>query len=441
MVTNRTDHIVTGLTEPMTLVFIRMKGSTSDRNHTTISSADGTFTYPVDLVEGTQTLAVTAVDSVGNMNTTMKTLILDTQPPEFVIDMPEGGRGVTNFDKYLVAGTIVSEDTVDVWVDDQQVSSAGVFQLIVRLVEGENSIPVRVVDRAGNERVGSVILVLDTMKPILHVNSPQYTDVLINETTLLFEGSVSGAMSVEIDHRWGTYEALLSSGTWEDGHWRYVMEMAKENGEQDVKVYAFDEAGNRVTIVIHVELDVEPPSLHIDGDPVRTTNVATATISGTTDEDVVTVNGDEVTVADGVFDMTVDLRSTVNHFVLSTQDRAGNTARETVYITWDPVVPSLKLDYPKVTNEDIVQVTGKTDMDVVYVFVDGQSFFVENGTFSFLIELEGEGEHKINFTVEDAAGNRKTKVIKIELDQGVPGFGVLLVVSVIALAAVATRRT
>jgi hypothetical protein len=440
LVTNISAQTVTGLTEPHTTVFIRLKGQDDDRNLTITSGGDGTFWIPVNLMEGTQTLTVTAVDYVGNMNTSMRTLILDTQAPEFVIDRPQGGRGVINYYTYVIGGTIVSEDMVDVWIGGEEVRHTGVFQLLVLLEDGDNSITVRVVDGAGNERVETVFIVVDTFDPTLHVTSPQYTNVLTNDTTLLFEGRVRGAIGVEVDHRWGTDEAQLVSGTWEDGEWRYVLEMADDNGERDVKVYAYDEAGNRVTTVIHVTVDVEPPSLYIDGRPVRATNVATATISGTTDAEVVTVNGNDQLVTDGVFVLKVDLENTENHFVLTVRDMAGNVAQGTVDITWDPVPPSLKLEHSEVNSEGMVEVTGTTDEDVVYVYVDGDSYFVDNGTFTFLIELEGEGRHEINFTVEDAAGNRETKFIKVDSGQDSPGFGAMAALAVVAMAAEVARR-
>lgn len=79
---------VTGSTEPNTTVRIHTEASVGSRGVITLSKADGCFSAEIQLYEGIQELRVTAIDALGNENTTHVDVVLDTTPPEFDIIHP-----------------------------------------------------------------------------------------------------------------------------------------------------------------------------------------------------------------------------------------------------------------------------------------------------------------------------------------------------------------
>lgn len=267
--------------------------------------------------------------------------------------------------------------------------------------------------------------------------------MLINESNLHFEGSVKVSTGVAIKHRGVHNPARLVSGSWDEGEWEYDLEIEGAEAMDDVEVYAQDLAGNRASSTIRVVTDTVPPDLNIDGGPYRVTNRDPFVLSGTTDKDIgsITVNGVQYPVDGGVFDLEMPLGGRdQSTFVLVARDVAGNSVTGTVVVTYDVQVPDLELVYPKRTDRDMVLVTGITDADVRWVYVDGQSFFVDNGTFTFLVDLDGEGEHHINFTIEDEAGNRRTRFATIENGSDTPGFEVVMAITALVALVLVTRR-
>ena len=355
-------YLVEGLTEPMTFVRVMVQFPDGHQSFTATSMVDGTFQVPIELWEGHQLVMVTVLDNMGNVNSTILAVTLDTNPPDLVIESPPGGRATTREISYTIVAMLVDDPDALVSVGGQEVEGAGLFRLGVELREGDNAFEVRAVDGAGNERAVTVTIVRDTFSPTMVLISPQYTDLLTNDPTLHFAGTVRGAVGMTIKHRGVAYQARLTGGSWEDGEWAYDLELTKYDLECDVEVYAHDAADNRDTVTIHVVLDMVPPPLAIDGGPLQVTNRRSARVSGTTEEGLVslTIDDDRVPVDDGVFDASVPLEEGVNTFLVRIRDRAGNWACETLEITCDPVPPRLKLDYPRSTRERVVSVTGTT---------------------------------------------------------------------------------
>jgi PGF-CTERM protein len=433
---------VMGSAEPHIYLEVHVQSVAGNESIRASSDGRGSFSIPLGLFEGLQTIVVYAVDAMGNVNMTMALVTLDTTPPELGIDHPPAGGTSTREDRYVITGTVEPEATVT--VDDTPVVHRGVFQATVTLVEGKNTFSVRAVDPAGNERVVAVTIIRDTSPPVLFIRSPQRSEVLINESTLRFEGSVKGSTGVAIRHRGVHHPARLVSGSWDEGSWEFDLEIGGAEAVDDVEVYAQDMAGNRASSAIRVVIDTVPPVLNIDGGPYRVTNRDPFVLSGTTDEDIasITVNGVPYPVDRGVFDLEMPLGGRDHStFGLVVRDVAGNTVTSTVHVMYDVQVPDLELDYPERTDRDMVVVTGLTDTDVRWVYVDGQSFFVDNGTFTFLVKLDGEGEHRINFTVEDEAGNRRTRFATIDNGSSAPGFEAVMAIAVlVALVLVARRK-
>jgi hypothetical protein len=328
--------IITGLTEPLTRLDIIVQASAGTNTYRSQSLTDGTFSYPVTLFEGIRKVLVTAIDSAGNPTVLDLNVILDTTPPDFIINQPPEAYVVTKLTRYTIVGTMTYEPDADVIIGGQQVVNTGVFQREVVLQEGENVIDIVAIDKVGNQNTKYVTIVRDTVPPVLEVTMPEEDFVITNDQTVSFGGLVEGSTGVVIVHKSIRLPAELVSGTWEMGEWKYDLELGPQDLEQDVEVIAFDLAENEDIMSIHIKLDIVPPSLTMDPtDEVVYTPFVW--INGTTDEGVpfVYVEGVTYPVTDGVFEIQWSLAAGENNLDIEVMDEAGNVASDLVTVTYE----------------------------------------------------------------------------------------------------------
>jgi hypothetical protein len=328
---------VTGLTEPLTLLEIIVQASAGTNTYETRSTADGTFAYPVALFEGIQKVLVTATDSAGNPSLIDINVILDTTPPDFIINQPPEDYVVTKDTRYTIVGTMTREPIADIYINGQWVENPGVFQREVVLQEGENVIEIKAIDMVGNENVKYVTIVRDTVEPELELTAPEVDDIITNNPTVSFRGYVEGSTGVVIIHKSIRLPAELVTGTWESGEWKYDLELGPQDLEQDVEVEAFDLAENTDVSIIHIRLDIVPPSLAVE-EPPETVTTPFVWINGTTDEGVaeVFVEGVSYAVTEGAFKIQWSLAAGENELLVEVYDEAGNRAESKVNTYYDP---------------------------------------------------------------------------------------------------------
>ncbi len=431
---------ITGETDPVTAILIELDPAQGSRTYTLMSGEDGLFEALVELFEGAQLVHVTAVDLVGNANTTLVNVVLDTTPPDFVINHPPGDRFVTNATEIEVIVTMRYDDDAVVFIDGRQVDNTGVVSSVVDLEEGDNPIEVWARDRAGNEVRRSVVVARDTIPPDLSVTWPVEDPHFTSNFNVSLEGTVSGGAMVTVVYTGTWHDVELVSGPSEVLMWRVILVLEAFDPEPVILVRATDTAGNEATATVNMVVDLVGPSLSLYTVPT-VTNIPTLTVRGTTEEEVgaVTVNGAPSPVVDGAFNVTVDLTEGENTIMVAVQDRAGNEVYNTLTVILDTDPPEMELDYPGEARGDRFEIKGRTDPDVVRVWIDHEEFPVENGTFGVTVDIKGTGTNKYTVIVEDAAGNRASEMIKVE-GGGIPGFGALTAVAVVAMAAAVARR-
>ncbi len=303
-----------------------------------LSDDDGTFSFAVELFEGTQVLLVSTHDTAGNSFEVELAVMLDTKTPEFAITSPTEQTTVTRAATWMVEGRMTEEVGAVVTVNGQVVENLGTFSYRAVLQEGPNLIEVIATDRVGNTHREVRTIVKDTVAPVLTVSSPAGVDVLTRDATVTFNGHVTGANSVLggttgvfLEIRGVDHAATLVSGTWDDGVWEYTLTLGTTDLDQVVTLKVMDEAGNMVERDVRVRYDVIPPLLHLD--PVAAvTSSPMVYINGTTDETISTVlvGGMPFPVDDGVFSVPWFLASGVNSIPVKVSDEAGNINNDTV---------------------------------------------------------------------------------------------------------------
>jgi len=152
---------IAGYAQPGLDVVLFINGAEIDKK---LVSESGTFSFDrVKLTEGDNTAyAYTATPhDLRSEQSKTYTIVVDTTKPTVAIDSPKDGavmRGQTeriaNF-----AGS-VNEIGSKVWIGDRMamLQSDGKFTLLYQLVEGDQDIPIKAIDKAGNENITSIKL-------------------------------------------------------------------------------------------------------------------------------------------------------------------------------------------------------------------------------------------------------------------------------------------
>jgi len=142
ILTNKEDLVINGVTEPGILVTC---GSSM-----TTSNSKGQFTLKVKLTPGLNTLKVQALDSAGNKGEVTISITLDVSPPFLKLDSSLSSWMEVYTETLEVKGEV--EVGANLTINGVSVSydSQGKFSYTVRLQEGNNSIQIVAVDKAGN---------------------------------------------------------------------------------------------------------------------------------------------------------------------------------------------------------------------------------------------------------------------------------------------------
>ncbi len=204
------------------------------------ATLDGTnFSLLIPLEEGSNSISMAATDAAGNTaygNMVLHCDIAIIKPTlnELQINASTGEYEPywTNHRDYRLTGNTEAGSTVSVGDVVETTNAQGQFSLSVGLVDGQNSIVVRVVDRAGNTFQLPITIVLDTTPPELVVITP-VDRTKTEEDKVLVRGRVTPGDSVII----GSTRLTPADGEFE-------LEVVLDSGIARILVTAIDRAGN-----------------------------------------------------------------------------------------------------------------------------------------------------------------------------------------------------
>jgi formylglycine-generating enzyme required for sulfatase activity len=208
----------------------------------------------------------------------------------------------------------------------------------------------------------------------------------------------------------------------------------KHEGEQRIVIELRDDAGNSApTMRLRVVRDTAPPSIEVldpPPDAVPTTVAETVQIKGRVGDGAVavTVAGEPVDLADdGTFTATTRLETDGEHAIaIVAKDDVGNEATATARVRRRVIVccDTLRIDSPKdglVTAAKEVEVRGTMEDLKARIVVMGKPVELrEDGTFTALVPLEGEGERVIEVKASDDAGHEGTTTVRVVRDLTAP---------------------
>ena len=177
--------------------------------------ANGSYSATVPLVEGTNTIAVTAVDRAGNQSTQTISVFADTQAPQLDVVSPAEGAHVGAL-SVLVTGDVRDASPVMLTIDGAAVAvnADGTFSTIVPLLAGADTIAVVATDAAGNSSSITRSVRANTTPPLLAVRTPVDGSTTTAASALVTGGVTAGdptdTASVTVN---GLSASLAADGT------------------------------------------------------------------------------------------------------------------------------------------------------------------------------------------------------------------------------------
>lgn len=152
---------------------VKIDGSaiTSGITKTAITNGYSVTVTPSTLSDGSHTVTINCADNDGNSATEKSTTFtVDTVPPVLNITSPDDGL-ITNKSTVVVAGTTndATSSPVTLTVNGNTVSvgSDGSFSTTVTLSEGENTITIEAVDKAGKVSTVTRTVTYDSSTPVI----------------------------------------------------------------------------------------------------------------------------------------------------------------------------------------------------------------------------------------------------------------------------------
>ncbi|MFQ5909617.1 MAG: S8 family serine peptidase [Thermoplasmata archaeon] len=405
MITNNPMLQVTGKTEPDASLLVQSAPATVQPS--------GDFDTTVSLVEGPNLITVQAFDLALNERVVMRNVTLDTIPPPLTIFQP-ANNSVTNTVTQAFQGLTEPGASVEISGTILNVQPDGTFSTNIALMEGQNLVPVKAIDPAGNERTEVINITLDTVAPFLTVTSPN-DGLITNAASVDVSGEVEIGSVLRID---GVPRSVNPDGT-------FTESISLSLGDNDIIVDATDQAGNSAAIVLRVHYDPIPPALQVLS-PTNGTTVAlpTVTVSGTTEPGAtLSVNGILALVSGtGDFSVDISLFEGANWIDVSSLDEAGNENRTVLLVILDTNAPSLVVLSPEdglYTNSDPISVEGQTEPGAV-VEVNGLPVSPQpDGSFQTSVGLT-EGENIVSVLARDSAGNEVSEERTVVFDTVAP---------------------
>jgi len=201
---------------------------------------------------GSMSLEIYVYDSVGHGVYILLDIMVDMEPPSIEIYYPDDGDILNTSSITVTWGGFDLYSGIEEYrikIDDGDWISVGLStNYSLSLADGWHTISVQAVDLAGNARVDSIEVLIDTELPSLRILEPKNNTKTTNRTIVVrWEGSdsISG-----IDH----YEVKLDDGFWSETHsTQYTLENV-DDGKHIIYIKAVDRAGNYVVKCIIVEV-------------------------------------------------------------------------------------------------------------------------------------------------------------------------------------------
>ena len=390
------------------------------KNYTANIQSDGSWTTTVPaadvagLADGAHyQVSVSAQDSAGNSASATHTVSVDTTPPVVSIATLAGDdvlNAVEQQQPLTIHGSSSAEagQMVTVTLGSKtytaQIASDGTWTLnvpatdLAALNEGALTVTASVSDKAGNSGQTTHTLTVDTVAPVITIDTVAGDDI-VNNSEQLAGQTLSGTTTAEQGQRvtvtfnGHSYQAMVDA----DGKWSVFVSgrdfLGLSDGDYTITASVSDKAGNPGSTTHDVTLNGDVPTISIntfaDDDIVNAAEHGTPlVISGTTDAPAgrtvtLTLNGKTYTTTvqnDGSWEYTLgsadvtalaDGGAYVIHAEVS--NTIGNSASDSHNVTVDLTAPSMGISIDSLHND-----TGLSSSD----FITNDNQVIVNGSLT-----------------------------------------------------------
>ena len=455
-VTNVTNNILYGTTEPEVDVTISQNGQTKYEGKA--SSTDGSFNATVELKEGHNVFTTSVTDASGNISFSNTVVELDTKGPNTTIISPNYNEKIGN-NKHLIKVSTEPNTSVEIAIGENGIYSVktpsdltsdetGLLRTEIPIDsndEGNKMLRVISTDKLGNRTTKTVPVIID-------ITAPKITNVYIEESfstnpiKLVENGVVqnkpieegilqNGAMiSSGIPYISGTTEPnctvqlifggseVLGSGKSDDsGKFKFKIATLQGNNLSDLIFKSIDDFGNESKINFNIMVDSIPPEITII-EPSGVTKSAISTGAATT-ADYVDAN------------ITLTTKNGANISETATQVSGGKATTETKtsqtkYNELDKLVTISSI--PVESKRIIFDIFDQTNTVKWTIYINNSKALeqtnyeldvVDNKGFKTTIDTDNfstynisnfqQGINQIKIVVTDKVGNTSTKEISL----------------------------
>lgn len=297
----------------------------------------------VTLAEGTNTIALAALDRAGNSGTASLRLIFDTTAPTLSISSPIAGQLIDTL-TVTVSGTASDPnlDTVTVEGGPATLSGGTFTRPGVSLSEGANTLTATARDRAGNTASATVGVVADTKPPTVTITSPTPGQVL-GQTPVTVSG-LAGDPHLSTVTVNGVPATVGSDGS-------FSVPVALTEGSNTLLARARDTLSHEASVSVGVTLDTAAPDVRItqpaDRARFRTTpQTVIGTVDTATNLESVTVNGVSATLTGTTFTASLTLLEGSNTVTARARKTTGQEGTASITVTLDSTAPTLASSSP-----------------------------------------------------------------------------------------------
>jgi hypothetical protein len=388
-------------------LMLTVRGETEDGAHVTINGEDvtslhGLFIHQVRLEEGPNTVTVVSMDRLSNVATVRFTAVLDTVEP-FVDVQSHGDGDWVSVSDLVLEGIIEANCTLTIDRTPVEVVE-GNFSTLLHLSPGENVVLVKAVDPAGNVYSTTLVIMVATEPPWIHLEAPEQ-DAHYDHRTVRVLGTVQEGSTLTINGK----PITLKQGLIDEL-------VALPEGASTITVEALDPAGNLNTVTRTVVVDTVPPVLTLDPAPA-TTRDDVVLITGTAEgASRLWLDGEPVDLGEGgAFAVNVTLTEGTNVLRFTARDPVGHETLASSTVELDTTAPFVRVLLPPMDGD--VNGTLYYDRDVLVVRVVSEAgakvtvngIFVildEEGTATVELRLDGGGVgNDLVVRSEDEVGN------------------------------------
>lgn len=309
---NPTLNISGSVTDSAGIANLTINGATVPLN------SDGSFSHPVQLAVGTNTITTVATSLSGARTSDIRTMTLDRTAPLLTFNQP-ADNSLIGASSVLVSGSVDDPlAVISAKVNNGQPSNAHLggtgFSLTLGLTPGANTIEITATDQAGNVTSAKRSVTSDTTVPALAVTTPPQ-DCTTTQGSYEISGSVSGAepgsvLSIAVDGQ--LYAPVLAS----DGSFTQTVTLSS-NKTYAITVTATSPAAVSAAVQRNIIKSAAVPSGDVNGDGAVDVGDALRILRIAVGLDVATpedyANGDVAPLVNGIPapDGVIDIRDAV----------------------------------------------------------------------------------------------------------------------------------